>query len=97
MGLALTIMIQEALDISIIESFNSIFRTTFLNRWCILTLAETKVLIRQWLEEYNEVHPHGSLGGLSPLQFLRNFRSDKSIINKIKLPENLILEVNERI
>ena len=83
--------------IPFIESFNSIFRTTFLNRWCFLTLAETKVLIRQWLEEYNEVRPHGSLGGLSPLQFLRNFRSDKSIINKIKLPENLILEVDERI
>ena len=30
-----------------IESFNSIFRTTFLNRWCFLTLAETKALTRQ--------------------------------------------------
>ena len=77
-----------------IESFNSIFRTTFVNRWCFLTLAETKALTRQWLEEYNEVRPHGSLGGLSPLQFLRNFRNDKSIINKIKLPENLTLEVD---
>ena len=36
-----------------IESFNSIFRTTFLNRWCFLTLAETKALTRQWLEDYN--------------------------------------------
>ena len=34
------------------------------------------------------------LGGLLLLQFLRNFRSDKSIINNIKLPENLTLEVD---
>ena len=46
-----------------IESFKSIFRTNFLNRWCFLTLAETKALTRQWLEEYNEFRPHGSLGG----------------------------------
>ena len=40
---------------------------------------------------------HGSLGGLSPLQFLRKFPGDKSIINKMKLPENLTLEVDKRI
>ena len=78
----------------LIERFNSIFRTTFMKRWCFLTLAETKALTRQWLEEYNEIRPHGSLRGLSPLQFLWNFRSDKTIINKMKLPGNLTLEVN---
>ena len=46
------------------------------------------------LEEYNGIHPLGSLRGLSPLQFLRNFRSDKSIIKKMKLPDNLTLEVD---
>ena len=56
--------------------------------------TETKALTRQWLEDYNEIRPHGSLGGLSPLQFLRNFLDDKPIINKMKLPENLTLEVD---
>ena len=32
---------------------------------CFLTLAETKTLTRQWLEEYNEIRPHGLLRGLS--------------------------------
>ena len=32
--------------------------------------------------------------GLSPLQFLRNFRIDKSIFNKMKLPNSLTLEVD---
>ena len=67
------------------------------NKTKSLTLVETKALTRQWLEENNEIRPHGSLGGLSPLQYLRNFRSDKSIINKMKLPDNLILEVDESI
>ena len=81
-------------QIPFIESFNSILRTTFLNRWCFLTLAETKALTQQWLDEYNETRPHGPLGGLSPFQILWNIRSDKSIINKLKLPENLTLEVD---
>ena len=46
-------------QIHFIESFNSIFRTTFLNRCFSLTLAETKALTRQWLEEYNEIRRHG--------------------------------------
>ena len=82
--------LPNSVVIVFIESFNSIFRTTFLNRWCFLTLAETKALTRQRLEEYNEIRPHGSLGGLS----LRQFRSDKSIINKMKLPEYLTLELD---
>ena len=59
-----------------IESFNSILRTTFINRWCFINLRETRRLAAQWKEEYNEIRPHGTLGGLSPLQFLRNFRRD---------------------
>jgi putative transposase len=78
-----------------VESFNSIFRTTFLNRWCFLTLAEVRVLVRQWHEEYNLIRPHGSLAGLSPLQFLRNFRRDNPKLNQMKMPENLTLEVDQ--
>jgi transposase InsO family protein len=78
-----------------VESFNSIFRTTFLNRWCFLTLAETKFLTQQWVEEYNLIRPHGSLAGLSPLQFLRNFHRDNPKFNHMTLPENLTLEVDQ--
>lgn len=69
-----------------IESFNSIFRTTFLNRWCFRHLAEVRVLTQQWREEYNSIRPHGSLRGLSPLQFLRNFRRDNPNFNLMKCP-----------
>lgn len=76
-----------------VESFNNIFRTTFLNRWCFLTLAEARALTSQWHGEYNLIRPHGSLAGLSPLQFLRNFRRDNPNLNQMTIPENLTLKL----
>ena len=51
------------------ESFNSIFRTTCLDRWLFSSLTEARVVINHWLEEYNSVRPHGSLDGMNPEQF----------------------------
>ena len=56
--------------------------------------ADLRIYSYEWYRRYNEIRSHGPLGGLSPLQFLRNFRSDKSVINNMKLPENLTLEVD---
>jgi transposase InsO family protein len=53
------------------ESFNSIFRTTCLDRWLFSSMTEARVVIKQWLEEYNTIRPHGSLDGMNPEQFLR--------------------------
>lgn len=53
------------------ESFNSIFRTTCLNRWLFCSMTETRVVTDHWLDEYNTVRPHGSLGGMTPEQFLK--------------------------
>jgi transposase InsO family protein len=67
------------------ESFNSIFRTTCLNRWLFSSLTEARVVINQWLEEYNTVRPHGSLGGMNPEKFLQCW----SEINLNQQPETL--------
>ena len=69
------------------ESFNSIFRTTCLDRWLFRSLTEARVVIKQWLDEYNTVRPHGSLGGLSPEQFLQLWAKE----NPIQQPETLTL------
>jgi len=53
------------------ESFNSIFRTTCLDRWLFNSMTEARVVIKQWLEEYNTIRPHGSLNGMNPEQFLQ--------------------------
>ena len=59
------------------ESFNSIFRTTCLDRCLFSSMTEAKVIINQWLEEYNTVRPHGSLGGMNPEQFLQRWADGK--------------------
>jgi transposase InsO family protein len=55
------------------ESFNSIFRMTCLDRWLFSSMTEARVVINQWLEEYNTIRPHGSLSGMNPEQFLQQW------------------------
>jgi transposase InsO family protein len=55
------------------ESFNSIFRITCLDRWEFESVLESRAVIDQWLEEYNTIRPHGSLGGRSPAQFIEDW------------------------
>jgi len=55
------------------ESFNSIFRITCLDRWAFESVLEARAVSRQWLEEYNVIRPHGSLGGRSPAQFVEDW------------------------
>jgi putative transposase len=59
------------------ERFNSIFRTTCLARWAFEPLAEARIVIAEWLDEYNS--PHGSLAGRSPAQFIRELVGDVQI------------------
>jgi transposase InsO family protein len=58
------------------ESFNSIFRMTCLDRWAFESVSEAQAVIRQWLEEYNTIRPHGSLVGRSPAQFIQTLVGD---------------------
>jgi transposase InsO family protein len=67
------------------ESFNSIFRTTCLDRWLFSSMTEARVVTDYWLNEYNTVRPHGSLGGLTPEQFLQRWTE----ANTIQQPESL--------
>lgn len=72
------------------ESFNSIFRTTCLNRWSFASLTEARVVTRAWQHEYNTVRPHGSLGGRSPLQFFYDWCVEHPEIHTtMKIPESL--------
>ena len=59
------------------ESFNSIFRTTCLDRWSFESVHEARAVTGQWRHEYNTVRPHGSLGGRSPAQFIEDWPNDR--------------------
>ena len=67
------------------ESFNSIFRTTCLDRCLFSSLTEARVIIETWLDEYNTVRPHGSLGGITPEQFIIQWSEG----NTIQQPKSL--------
>jgi putative transposase len=52
------------------ESFNGVFRDGCLNRWLFESPREAREASESWLLEYNEERPHGSLGGLTPSEFI---------------------------
>jgi len=49
-----------------IESFNGKLRDELLNREIFTTLAEARVLLAQWKEEYNHIRPHSARGYKPP-------------------------------
>ena len=49
-----------------IESFNSRMRDEFLNGELFGNMYEVQVLTKRWVQYYNQIRPHGSLGGRPP-------------------------------
>jgi putative transposase len=58
------------------ESFNGRLREECLNQHVFTDLRAADELIRSWHRDYNEVRPHSSLGGLSPIHALARRRAD---------------------
>jgi putative transposase len=56
-----------------IESLNGRIRDELLNAHCFATLEEARTLAVAWKKDYNEVRPHSSLGGLTPLEYANKF------------------------
>jgi putative transposase len=60
-----------------IESFNGRLRHECLNQHYFETLQEAKKIVENWRVEYNTFRPHGSLKGLTPEEFTRNWNKEK--------------------
>jgi putative transposase len=52
-----------------IESFNASFRKELLDREQFYTITEARVVIADWVEDYNAYRPHGAIGYLTPYEF----------------------------
>ncbi len=55
-----------------IERFNGSYRDGVLDAWVFTDLAQVREESERWLQEYNTVRPHESLGDISPLEFLND-------------------------
>lgn len=55
-----------------IESFIGRFRDECLNENWFISLKDARDIIERWRIDYNENRPHTSLGGLSPLEYVRD-------------------------
>lgn len=52
-----------------IERFNKTFREDVLDAYVLESMTQTRRIIEDWMEDYNNYHPHSSLGGYSPIEF----------------------------
>lgn len=57
-------------DNSHIESFNGRLRDECLNVHQFLSIADARRRLEAWRRDYNELRPHGSLGHLTPAEFV---------------------------
>ena len=56
-----------------VESFNSRVRDELLNTEVFTCLAEAKVVVADWREDYNLRRPHSALGMRSPAAFAATY------------------------
>jgi putative transposase len=57
----------------LVERFNGLMRSRVLDCEDFYNVLEARVVISQWVDEYNNDRPHGSLTGLPPAQFRRQW------------------------
>lgn len=69
------------------EAFNSILRAQCLNQNWFLSLEDAERIIEEWRKTYNQVRPHGSLDGLTPEEFRRNYQG--KTLNQIELEKGV--------
>jgi putative transposase len=54
-----------------IESFNGKFRDECLNQELFYNLADARIKIEKWRQDYNNFRPHSSLGNMTPNEFAK--------------------------
>ena len=62
-----------------IGSFNGKFRDECLNEHWFVSFEHAKAAISTWRRDDNEVHPHSSLGKLTPSAFAARLRENGSL------------------
>ena len=53
------------------ERFGRLYREDVIDAYLFSDIEQVEIISDKWSEDYNEKHPHGSLGGLSPRHYAR--------------------------
>lgn len=56
---------------AIIERFNGTYRREILNAYLFKSITQVQEITDKWLDEYNNIRPHASLGHVSPRTFAK--------------------------
>ncbi len=62
-----------------IERFNKTLREDVLDAYIFESLQQVRTITEQWQNDYNENHPHQSLNGQSPIQYLTSLSTFKPV------------------
>jgi len=65
-----------------IERFKRFFREDILDAYLFNDLSQVRHLAWEWMTDYNETHPHKSLGGISPLQYIKQIDNHQILNGK---------------
>ena len=68
-----------------IERFNRYFREDVLDAYWFEDMEQLRIIIDKWRYDYNENHPHKSLGRLTPNQYKNRHQSTEKSSNKLNL------------
>jgi len=73
-----------------IERFNRFYREDVLDAFWFTDLHQLRKLTHKWMEDYNNNHPHKSLGDKTPREFKSRFGKDFKIFSKSALNYNIL-------
>ena len=76
---------------ALIERFNRLYREDVLDAYIFEDILQVREISKGWQEDYNNNHPHGSLGGKSPTQYAKPEKEECLIVEKIPKKSKLAM------
>lgn len=74
-----------------VERFNRTYREDVLDANWLMSLRHAQELTDEWREDYNNYHPHGSLGYQSPLVYRKSFHEGSCDQEAVKAEMNSVV------
>ena len=65
-----------------IERFNRLYREDVLDAYLFESIQQVRKLSNEWMEDYNQNHPHGSIQNKSPVNYAKHFALEGTFQSK---------------